>query len=83
MHQNKKTKKYVIVNNVIDMGQKVVITNLAEDDEGSYFVYITRRMASKNGLQKRRKRESAAPRRRKNQPKNKGPNAQRTLKNLC
>ena len=51
-----KLQKYVIVNNVIDMGQKVVITNLAEDKDGGHLVYITRIIVSQNCLQKRRKR---------------------------
>jgi hypothetical protein len=42
-------KKYIIANDVICMSKKVVITNLAEDEEGSYFVYILRRIVSKKG----------------------------------
>ena len=47
---NPSTKKYIIVIDVICMSQKVVITNLAEDEEGSHFTYILRRIVSKNRL---------------------------------
>ena len=43
------TKKYIIASDVMCMSKKVVITNLAEDEEGSYFVYILRRIVSKKG----------------------------------
>jgi hypothetical protein len=53
------------------MSQKVVITNLAEDKEGSHFVYILRRMVSKKQApEERREREHNN---RTNHPKNKGP----------
>ena len=58
LHQNQRKRKYVIVNDVICMSQKVVITNLAEDKEGSNYVYILRRMVSKNRLQKREESRS-------------------------
>ena len=41
------------------MGKKVVVTNLAEDKEGSHFLYIARKIVPKNRLQKRKERESA------------------------
>ena len=53
------TRKYAITNDVVCMGKKVAITNLAEDKEGSRFVYIMRRIVSKNRLHKSRERESA------------------------
>ena len=50
LHPSQTYKKYVIVNDMICMSQKVVITNLAEDEEGSHFTYILRRIVSKNRL---------------------------------
>ena len=40
-------KNYAIINDVMCMGKKLVITNLTEEKEGSRFVYITRRIVSK------------------------------------
>jgi len=71
LHQNQRKRKYVIVNDVICMSQKVVITNLAEDKEGSHFVYILRRMVSKKTGPRREKRAGA-------QQQNKSPKKQRT-----
>ena len=50
-----KPKKYVIVNNMIGMGQKVMILNLAGDKEGRHFIYITRRIVSKIGPKRKGK----------------------------